>query len=107
MRYLLIVLLIIPSLCKGYAAISFDTDNKSSAYAVNFSTEKEAIDKIKLECLSCQKIYTFKKSCAAIAKGYGGYGVGIAKTEFLSKAKAIAECEKYASYCYVIVWACD
>lgn len=107
MRYLLIVLLIIPSLCKGYAAISFDTDNKSSAYAVNFSTENGAIDKIKSECPNCGKIYTFKKSCAAIAKGYNGYGFAIAKTEFLAKAKAIAECDKYASYCYVIAWACD
>ena len=106
MHYFLLIFLL-PSLCNSYGVISIDTKSKSSAYAVNFTFEQKALNKIKSECPNCNKIYLFKNSCAAISKGYGGYGFSIQKTEKEAKEKSIYECQKYATYCYVVTWGCD
>lgn len=104
----LLILLSAPSNCASFGAIAIDINSESSAYAVNFSTISAAITRINEDCDSCDIVKTFKNSCAAMAKGYGGYGWGIAKSLSIAKKTAIDSCvNNNGKFCTIRAFGCD
>ncbi len=80
--------------------------NGAYGWAVDFETEKAAID---YAISACQGDCTdggvsFRNSCAAIAKGGGYFGWAASASKSMAQANALAYCGN--SSCEIQVWGC-